>query len=78
MARKGAKAPAKAARYQLEFLESALGEWNSLDGAVRQVLKKLLEKRLETPRLPGAELHGELTDCYKTSRRLLRRPSGRG
>jgi mRNA interferase RelE/StbE len=60
-----AKAPTKAARYQLEFLESALDEWNSLDGSVRQVLKKLLEKRLETPRLPGAELHGELADCYK-------------
>ena len=52
-------------RYQLEFLESALAEWKSLDGSVRQVLKKLLEKRLETPRVPGAELHGELADCYK-------------
>jgi mRNA interferase RelE/StbE len=60
-----AKAPTKAARYQLEFLESALDEWNSLDESVRQVLKKLLEKRLEIPRLPGAELHGELADCYK-------------
>ena len=60
-----AKAPTKAARYQLEFLESALEEWKSLDGSVRQVLKKLLEKRLETPRTPGAELHGELADCYK-------------
>lgn len=60
-----ARAPTKAARYQLEFLESALDEWKSLDGAVRQVLKKLLERRLETPRMPGAELHGELADCYK-------------
>ena len=60
-----AKAPAKTARYQLEFLESALDEWKSLDGSVRQILKKLLGKRLETPRTPGAELHGELTDCYK-------------
>ena len=60
-----AKGPTKAARYQLEFLESALDEWNSLDGAIRQVLKKLLEKRLESPRMPGAELHGELADCYK-------------
>lgn len=60
-----AKAPAKAARHRLEFLESALEEWNSLDGSVRQVLKKLLEKRLETPRTPGAELHGKLADCYK-------------
>lgn len=60
-----AQAPRKPTRYQLEFLESALAEWNSLDGAVRQVLKKLLEKRLESPRMPGAELHGELADCYK-------------
>jgi len=52
-------------RYQLEFLESALAEWKSLDGSVRQVLKKGLEKRLESPRVPGAELHGELADCYK-------------
>ena len=25
----------------------------------------MLAKRLETPRTPGAELHGELADCYK-------------
>lgn len=56
---------AKAAKYQLEFLESALDEWKALDGSVRQTLKKLLEKRLESPRTPGAELHGELADCYK-------------
>lgn len=60
-----AKGPTKTARYQLAFLESALDEWKSLDGSVRQILKKLLEKRLETPRMPGAELHGELADCYK-------------
>lgn len=60
-----AKTGAAGATYHLEFLESALEEWNRLDGSVRQVLKKLLEKRLETPRVPGAELHGELTDCYK-------------
>ena len=53
------------AKYHLEFLESALAEWQDLDGSIRKPLKKLLEKRLETPRLPGAELHGELADCYK-------------
>lgn len=51
--------------YQLEFLESALEEWKRLDGSVRQVLKKLLEKRLQSPRVAGGELHGELSDCYK-------------
>lgn len=67
MARQKDKADAapKAAKYQLEFLESALDEWKSLDGSVRQILKKLLEKRLESPRTPGSELHGELADCYK-------------
>lgn len=51
--------------YRLKFLPEALAEWNALDGSVKDVLKKLLKKRLEQPRLPGAELHGELRDCYK-------------
>lgn len=32
---------------------------------VKAVLKKLLKKRLEQARVPGAELHGDLRDCYK-------------
>lgn len=63
--KENADAAPKAAKYQLEFLESALDEWKALDGSVRQTLKKLLAKRLESPRTPGAELHGELADCYK-------------
>lgn len=55
----------KAPKYHLEFLESALDDWKHLDGSIRQTLKKVLEKRLESPRVPGAELHGELADCYK-------------
>lgn len=51
--------------YRLKFLPEALAEWNALDGSVKEVLKKLLKKRLEQPRLPGAELHGDLRDCYK-------------
>ncbi len=54
-----------AGKFRLEFLESALAEWQRLDGSVRAPLKKLLEKRLLVPRVPGAELHGELGDCYK-------------
>ena len=53
------------ARYRLKFLPEALDEWNALDGSVKAVLKKLLKKRLEQPRLPGAELHGALGNCYK-------------
>ena len=52
-------------RYRLKFLPDALDEWNALDGSVKEVLKKLLKKRLEQPRVPGAELHGDLRDCYK-------------
>ncbi len=52
-------------KYRLRFLPAALDEWNALDGSVKGVLKKLLKKRLEQPRVPGAELHGDLRDCYK-------------
>lgn len=52
-------------RYRLKFLPDALDEWNALDGSVKEVLKKLLKKRLEQPRVPGAELHDDLRDCYK-------------
>ena len=51
--------------YRLKFLPQALAEWHALDGSVKGVLKKLLQKRLEQPHVPGAELHGELRDCYK-------------
>lgn len=51
--------------YRLKFLAEALQEWNALDGSVKTVLRGLLKQRLEQPRLPGAELHGSLKDCYK-------------
>ncbi|MDD2545657.1 MAG: type II toxin-antitoxin system RelE/ParE family toxin [Burkholderiaceae bacterium] len=46
-------------------MPEALAEWHALDGSVKTVLKKLLLKRLEQPRLPGAELQGDLRNCYK-------------
>ena len=52
-------------KYQLEFLETALREWRALDGSVREIFKKHLAKRLDNPHVPGSELHGELSDCYK-------------
>ena len=56
----------KAARpFRLKFLPEALTEWNALDGSVKEVLRKALKKRLLQPRIPGAELHGSLRDCYK-------------
>ncbi|OGT03261.1 MAG: plasmid stabilization protein [Gallionellales bacterium RBG_16_57_15] len=51
--------------YRLKFLPEALDEWNALDGGIKQVLRKAIKKRLEQPRTPGAQLHGDLRDCYK-------------
>lgn len=59
------KSDPPAAIYRLNFLPEALVEWNALDGSVKTVLRKLLKKRLAEPRVPGAELHGSLQDCYK-------------
>ncbi len=52
-------------QYKLKFVPKALKEWHELDGSVKDVLSKLLKKRLIEPRLPGAELQGELSNCYK-------------
>lgn len=59
------KDAAQLACYRLKFLPEALAEWNALDGSVKEVLRKALKKRLMQPRLPGAELHASLRDCYK-------------
>ncbi len=52
-------------KYRLFFLPDALEEWRDLDGSIQQNLKKLLAKRLENPHVPGGELHGALSSCYK-------------
>lgn len=52
-------------RYHLLFLPSALKEWQGLDGSVKEVLRKLLRKRLNNPHVPGGALHGELNGYYK-------------
>ena len=57
--------PFAATKYRLKFLPPALEEWNALDGSVKAMLRKLLKKRLEQPRMPGTELHGDLCNCYK-------------
>jgi mRNA interferase RelE/StbE len=53
----------------LAFETKALSEWQALDGSVKEPLRKLLKKRLMEPRTPGAELHGDLRDCYKSKLR---------
>lgn len=54
-----------ASRYRLKFLPEAIEEWNALDGSVKEVLRKALKKRLQQPHTPGAQLHGDLCNCYK-------------
>lgn len=52
-------------KYSLKFVPDALKEWQSLDGSIKDPLRKALKKRLEQPHVPGAELHGDLRGCYK-------------
>lgn len=52
-------------RYRLFFVPSAWKEWQALDGSIKTPLRKLLQKRLNTPHVPGGALHGELAGFYK-------------
>lgn len=52
-------------KYRLKFVPDAWREWQALDGSIKQALKPLLAKRLQTPHVPGAQLHRELAGCYK-------------
>jgi len=52
-------------KYRLKFVPSAWAEWQALDGSVKEVLRKLLKKRLQNPHVPGAALHGALAGHYK-------------
>ncbi|MDD2686523.1 MAG: type II toxin-antitoxin system RelE/ParE family toxin [Gallionella sp.] len=57
--------PKSAEKYRLKFVPDAWREWQALDGAIKQVLKPLLAKRLQNPHVPGSLLHRELAGCYK-------------
>lgn len=50
--------------FDLQFLPSALKEWEKLGGPVREQFKKKLAERLQHPRAPNDALHG-LRDHYK-------------
>lgn len=50
--------------YSLEFLLSALKEWEKLGHTVREQLKKKLRERLELPKVPADALRG-MPDHYK-------------
>ncbi len=50
--------------YSLEFLPSALKEWEKLGHTVREQLKKKLRERLALPRVPADALR-EMPNHYK-------------
>jgi len=50
--------------FDLQFLPSALKEWEKLGAPVRVQFKKKLAERLENPRVPKDALHG-MRDHYK-------------
>ena len=56
-------------KYRLQFVPSAWAEWQTLDGAVKETLRKLLKKRMDNPHVPGGELHGALAGHYKNKLR---------
>lgn len=51
--------------YDLEFDVEALKEWNKLDGSIRALFKKQIAKRLLSPHIASALLHGSLQNTYK-------------
>jgi mRNA interferase RelE/StbE len=50
--------------YRLQFLPSALKEWEKLGYTVREQFKRKLAERLEAPRVQADALHG-MSDHYK-------------
>ena len=44
--------------YELEFLPSALKEWQKLDNSVKAQFKKKLAERLENPKVAKDKLRG--------------------
>jgi len=50
--------------YRLRFEQKAQKAWEKLDSTVREQFKKVLERRLEQPRVPAARLRGG-EDIYK-------------
>ena len=50
--------------YELEFLPSALKEWQKLDNSIKAQFKKKLSERLENPKVVKDTLRG-YDDVYK-------------
>lgn len=56
--------------YKLAFKQSALKEWEALDGTIRSQFKKVLIRRLESPHVESASLRG-MPNCYKIKLKAL-------
>lgn len=56
--------------YKLAFKKSALKEWKKLGPSVRDIFKKKLAERLESPRVPVAAISGG-SNLYKIKLRQL-------
>lgn len=56
--------------YKLSFHPDALAEWRKLDVAVSEQFKKKLAERLQSPRVPSAQLSGH-KDRYKIKLRSV-------
>ena len=48
--------PAPTYKHSLQFVPSAWAKRRTLDGSVKELLRKLLKKRLNNPHVPGALL----------------------
>lgn len=51
--------------YRLEFHPKAVLEFMALDKATRTQLERKLQQRLVQPKIPSAQLSGDLASCYK-------------
>ena len=56
--------------YELDFLEDAKEEWNSLNPSIKEQLKKKLVKILKNPKIPKNQLSG-YPNCYKIKLRKI-------
>ncbi|MDC9615270.1 type II toxin-antitoxin system RelE/ParE family toxin [Xenorhabdus khoisanae] len=52
-------------RFNIEFDERALKEWQKLDNSIREQFKKKLKKLQENPYIESGRLHGDLAGCFK-------------
>lgn len=51
--------------YEVVFTDAAAKQWKMLDGIVKKLIAQALKRRQLNPFVPGSELHGELSGCYK-------------